>query len=173
MAQPFFVSRAWLHTSMYAPGALALESTHPSSLLLGLACSFGHIGCPFFVFSLGCVCPYTRPSRSSVAIAYDRHRIHPGQNLSFSGADYDIHHSTVSMVSFFDRSGVSLNATMQFTLLPVGCDRLRSPPYPPCERIFCPISVGSVAQCNNAIHAPTLGTRAKAFFLGCGLLLYK
>ena len=63
-------------------------------------------------------------------------------------------------------SGASLNATMQFTLLPVGCDRLRSPPYPPCERIFCPISVGSVAQCNNAIHAPTLGTRAKSFFLG-------
>ena len=96
-----------------------------------------------------------------------------GQNLSFSGADCDIHHSTVSMVSFFDRSGASLKATMQFTLLPVGCDRLRSPPYPPCERIFCPISVGSVAQCNNAIHAPTLGTRAKSFFLGCGLLLYK
>ena len=145
MAQPFFVSRAWLHTSMYAPGALALESTHPSSLLLGLAYSFGRIGCPFFVFSLGYVCPYTRPSRSSVAIACGRHRYHPakgsfarfpsgvslnatmqftllpselGQNLSFSGADCDIHRYTVSMVSFFDRSGVSLNATMQFTLLP-------------------------------------------------------
>ena len=79
MARPFFVSRAWLHTSMYAPGALALESTHPSSLLLGLAYSFGRIGCPFFVFSLGYVCPYTRPSRSSVAIAYDRHRYHPAK----------------------------------------------------------------------------------------------
>ena len=47
-----------------------------------------------------------------------------------------------------------------------GCARLRSPPLPPCERIFCPISVGSVAQCNNAIHAPTLGTRTKSLFLG-------
>ena len=49
-----------------------------------------------------------------------------GPNLSFSGADCDIHRYTVSRFSFLDLSGVSLNATMQFTLLPVGCDRLRS-----------------------------------------------
>ena len=41
-----------------------------------------------------------------------------GQNLSFSGADCDIHRYTVSRFSFLDLSGASLNATMQFALLP-------------------------------------------------------
>ena len=159
---------------MYAPGALALESTHPSSLLLGLAYSFGRIGCPFFVFSLGYIRLCMRPSRSSVAPAWRSPPLPPCERIRMVAIAYDRHRYHPAKGSFARfPSGASLNATMQFTLLPVGCDRLRSPPYPPCERIFCPISVGSVAQCNNAIHAPTLGTRAKSFFLGCGLLLYK
>ena len=119
MAQHFFVSRAWLHTSMYAPVALALESTHPSSLLLGLAYSFGRIGCPFFVFALGYVCPYTRPSRSSVAPACGRHRYHPAKGSGWLRSLTIANHYRPAKGSFARfPSGASLNATMQFTLLP-------------------------------------------------------
>ena len=38
--RPFFVSRTRLHTSMYAPVALALERTQPATLLLRLEAPF-------------------------------------------------------------------------------------------------------------------------------------
>ena len=60
---------------------------------------------------------------------------------------------------------------MQFTLLPSELEQNLSFSGADCDvrhsivSGFLPL-IGSVAQCNHAIHAPTLGTRTKSLFLG-------